>query len=253
MRSFFVLALFTSVFALSLTAQTSAPKGAPVEKSAAKAASAPTARSSEPKAVFDTTAGKITCTLFPDKAPVTVDNFMGLGTGKKEWKNPASGAPKKSTPFYNGTVFHRVIPGFMIQGGDPLGNGSGGPGYKFKNEYSDLRFDQPGRLAMANAGVDTNGSQFFITVSKTPLYRLDGKYTIFGQCGNLDVVNAIADAPKTMNIASGENSTPLKPVRINTVTIVPAGQPTPAVAKPKTASPAGKTTPVKKPSAAQNQ
>lgn len=240
-----LVTLFTFATFLSLNAQTTAPKGAPVKKPATK--TAPTATTKpQPKAIFDTTAGKITCTLFPEKAPVTVDNFTGLATGKKEWKNPASGAPKKNTPFYNGTVFHRVIPGFMIQGGDPLGNGSGGPGYKFKNEYSDLRFDQPGRLAMANAGLDTNGSQFFITVSKTPLYQLDGKYTIFGQCGNLDVVDAIATAPKMMNPANGENSTPLNPVRIKTLTIVPAGQAAPAATKPKSTTPARKATPAKK-------
>lgn len=248
-----LIAVLASAIVVTASAQTTAPKGAPVKKPATKTAPAAPAKSAEPKAIFDTTAGKITCTLFPDKAPITVDNFIGLATGKKEWKNPASGAPKKNTPFYNGTVFHRVIPGFMIQGGDPLGNGSGGPGYKFKNEYSELRFDQPGRLAMANAGPDTNGSQFFITVSKTPLYRLDGKYTIFGQCDNLDVANAIADAPKTMNIANGENSTPLKPVRINTLTIIPAGQAAAAAAKPKSAAPAHKTAPAKKPSTTQKQ
>jgi peptidyl-prolyl cis-trans isomerase A (cyclophilin A) len=240
-----LVALLTSTLAISLAAQTSGPKGAQAKKPATKAAPV-TSATAEPKAIFNTTAGTITCTLFPDKAPITVDNFIGLATGKKEWKNPASGVMKKNTPFYNGTVFHRVIPGFMIQGGDPLGNGSGGPGYAFKNEYSDLRFDRPGRLAMANAGLDTNGSQFFITVSKTPLYQLDGKYTIFGQCGNLDVVNAIADAPKTMNFASGENSTPLHPVRIKTLTIIPAHHLSPTAAKPKSATPATRSTPATK-------
>ena len=126
--------------------------------------------------------GNITCTLFPDKAPITVDNFIGLATGKKDWKNPANGATMHNRPLYDGTVFHRVIPNFMIQGGDPLGNGLGSPGYAFRDEQSDLTFDQPGRLAMANSGPNTNGSQFFIT--EVPAPHLDGHYNIFGQCDN---------------------------------------------------------------------
>ena len=202
------------------------------------ATSAASAVSKYPRAIFNTTAGQIICELFPDKAPITVDNFIGLATGTKEWTNPASRAKMRGVPYFNGTVFHRVIPDFMIQGGDPLGNGAGGPGYKFKNEYSDLVFDKPGRLAMANAGVDTNGSQFFITVTSKPLYQLNGRYTIFGQCGNLEVANRIANAPKTMNM-SGEYSKPLNPVRVTKVTIVKAGQPAPATtptAAPKTAT-----------------
>ncbi len=147
--------------------------------------------SAEPTATIETSAGNITCTLFPDKAPIGVANFIGLATGKKEWKDPKTGQMMKGVPLYNGTIFHRVIPNFMIQGGDPEGTGRGDPGYKFKNEVSsDLTFDAPGRLAYANAGPDTNGSQFFIT--EVPYPSLNGHYTIFGQCQDLDVVKKIA-------------------------------------------------------------
>src|ERR1700748_2250106 len=120
--------------------------------------------SAEPKAIIDTTAGKMTCTLFPDKAPIGVANFIGLASGTKDWKAP-TGATKHGVPLYDGTIFHRVIPEFMIQGGDPAGTGSGpDPVKAFKNETSpDLKFDKPGRLAYANAGPNTNTSQFFIT------------------------------------------------------------------------------------------
>src|SRR5277367_3239136 len=131
----------------------------------------------EPTAVIETSAGNINCTLFPDKAPIGVANFIGLATGAKEWKDPKTGQMMKGVPLYNGTIFHRVIPNFMIQGGDPIGTGTGDPGYKFKNEVSPgLTFDQAGRLAYANAGPDTNGSQFFVT--EVPTQYLDGKYTI---------------------------------------------------------------------------
>ena len=142
--------------------------------------------SGPPTAVIETTAGNMTCTLFPDKAPIGVQNFIGLATGKKDWKNPVSGVTKHGVPLYDGTIFHRVIPGFMIQGGDPKGDGTGDPGYAFKNEVSsDLLFDRPGRLAYANSGPDTNGSQFFITEVATP--HLNGGYTIFGQCDDATV------------------------------------------------------------------
>lgn len=146
---------------------------------------------SEPTAVIETSAGSIHCTLFPDKAPIGVANFIGLATGTKEWKDPKTGQTMKGVPLYNGTIFHRVIPNFMIQGGDPIGTGTGDPGYKFKNEVSPgLTFNQAGRLAYANSGPDTNGSQFFIT--EVPTQYLDGKYTIFGQCQDIDLVKKIA-------------------------------------------------------------
>jgi peptidyl-prolyl cis-trans isomerase A (cyclophilin A) len=141
--------------------------------------------------VFHTSMGDITCELMPAVAPVTVLNFVGLAEGTKGWTDPKT-KKKMTTPLYSGTVFHRVIPKFMIQGGDPLGSGRGGPGYKFKDETtSDVTFDQPGLLAMANSGPSTNGSQFFITDRSNPDH-LNGKHTIFGKCGNLDVVESIA-------------------------------------------------------------
>jgi peptidyl-prolyl cis-trans isomerase A (cyclophilin A) len=131
-------------------------------------------------AIFQTTAGSITCRLLEQEAPETVANFVGLATGSKEWTDPRSGSKSKQ-PLYDGTVFHRVIPNFMIQGGDPLGTGTGDPGYRFKDEFqSGRRFDKPGLLAMANSGPNTNGSQFFITEVATP--HLNNKHTIFGEC-----------------------------------------------------------------------
>lgn len=143
-----------------------------------------------------TSQGDIKLKLFADKAPKTVENFIGLATGKKDWKDPKSGKEMKGTPLYNGTIFHRVIPDFMIQGGDPAGTGMGGPGYRFEDEFqSGLKFDKPGILAMANAGPNTNGSQFFITVKETPW--LNNRHTIFGEVTEgMDIVNKIVAAPR---------------------------------------------------------
>jgi peptidyl-prolyl cis-trans isomerase A (cyclophilin A) len=141
-------------------------------------------------AVFQTSMGDIKCRLFEAESPETVKNFVGLALGKKEWRLPGTEMWVKK-PLYDGTIFHRVIPEFMIQGGDPAGNGSGGPGYRFADEFHpSLAFNKPGLLAMANAGRNTNGSQFFITEG-TPEY-LNKRHTIFGECGNLDVVKGIA-------------------------------------------------------------
>ncbi len=154
-------------------------------------------------AIIETSKGTIECALFEKEAPVTVGNFVGLATGTKEYKDAKTGEPKKSN-FYDGIIFHRVIPNFMIQGGDPLGQGTGGPGYQFKDEIvASLVFDKPGKLAMANAGPGTNGSQFFITVAPTPW--LNGRHTIFGEVTKgYEVVDAISkvdrdpgDRPKT--------------------------------------------------------
>jgi peptidyl-prolyl cis-trans isomerase A (cyclophilin A) len=165
-------------------------------------------------ALFDTTLGKIKVELFFDKAPETVNNFVDLAEGNKEYKDPNSGTKKKGH-FYDGLTFHRTIPKFMIQGGDPLGTGTGGPGYQFKDEiYPDLQFDKEGVLAMANAGKDTNGSQFFITVARTEW--LNGKHTIFGQVvEGMDVVKKISETPRDQM-----TDAPLKPVKINKVTII---------------------------------
>jgi peptidyl-prolyl cis-trans isomerase A (cyclophilin A) len=130
-------------------------------------------------AVFQTSRGNIVVKLFEKEAPKTVANFVGLATGKQEWIDPRNGQKSKSK-LYDGTSFHRVIPQFMIQGGDPLGTGTGGPGYKFEDEFqSGKKFDRPGLLAMANSGPNTNGSQFFITEVPTP--HLNSRHTIFGE------------------------------------------------------------------------
>jgi len=189
-------------------------------------------------AVIETSVGKMNCTLFPDKAPLGVANFIGLANGTRDWKNPVSGATKHGVPLYDGTIFHRVIPGFMIQGGDPAGNGSGDPGYKFKNEVSsDLLFDKPGRLAYANSGPDTNGSQFFITEVPTP--HLNGNYTIFGQCDDaaVELVKQIAHMARDPS-----NDKPFRTVKIIHISITRPGA-TPGAAKPATA-------PAKKPASA---
>lgn len=143
-------------------------------------------------AVFHTSQGSFVVSLMSGHAPKTVENFLALATGAKEWTDPRDGAAK-SDPLYPGTIFHRVIDGFMIQGGDPTGTGTGGPGYTFEDECppDGPTFNQSGRLAMANAGPGTNGCQFFVTVAETPW--LNGRHTIFGQVTEgYDVVEAIS-------------------------------------------------------------
>ncbi len=165
-------------------------------------------------ATLHTTAGDIVVELFGDQAPVTVQNFVNLAEGSKEWQNPATGQ-KSNEPLYNGTVFHRVIEGFMIQGGDPLGSGRGGPGYQFKDEFHpDLRFDRPYLLAMANAGPGTNGSQFFITVGPTP--HLNRKHTIFGEVADADSRAVIDQIGKT---PTDHSDRPREDITITSVTI----------------------------------
>ncbi len=163
-------------------------------------------------AILHTSLGDIEVRLFPDHAPKTVKNFVELAQGEREWKDPKSGE-KTNAKLYDGTIFHRVIPGFMIQGGDPLGNGRGGPGYNFADEpHPDLTFSRPYLLAMANAGPNTNGSQFFITVGKTP--HLNRKHTIFGEVTNgTDVVDAIATTP------TASQDKPRTDVTITSVTV----------------------------------
>jgi len=162
-----------------------------------------------------TSHGDITLTLFPDEAPKTVANFVGLATGEKEWTDPESGDKKEGERYYDGTTFHRVIPGFMIQGGDPLGTGTGGPGYQFEDEIVDgLVFDRPYLLAMANGGPDTNGSQFFIT--SAPTQHLDGKHTIFGEVAD-DASKAVVD--EISQVQTGEMDAPVEPVVIESVVV----------------------------------
>jgi len=161
---------------------------------------------------METTMGTIAIRLFPDKAPKTVANFVELATGKREWVNPKTGMKTKSH-FYDGLIFHRVIPEFMIQGGDPLGTGMGGPGYEFADEiHPDLKFDRTGLLAMANSGPNTNGSQFFITVSRPDW--LNGKHTIFGE-----VVAGYDVAVKISQVRTGPNDRPVTDVVLKKVTI----------------------------------
>jgi peptidyl-prolyl cis-trans isomerase A (cyclophilin A) len=147
-------------------------------------------------ALLKTSLGLIKIKLFPETAPITVENFVGLATGTKEWLDPKVGKKVNGQKLYDGTLFHRVIPEFMIQGGDPLGRGTGGPGYRFACETKPSdRFDRPGILAMANAGPNTNGSQFFITVKPTPW--LNGNHTIFGEVTEgMDVVLQISKSPR---------------------------------------------------------
>ena len=174
--------------------------------------------STEPTAIIHTTAGDLHCTLFEKQAPIGVANFIGLADGTKDWTNPVSHAKKHGVPLYDGTIFHRVIPEFMIQGGDPAGNGAGDPGYKFKNEVSpDLKFDRPGRLAYANSGPDTNGSQFFITEDVAHSAHLSGHYTIFGQCdpAAVELVKKIARMARDPN-----NDRPFHPVKITHIEIL---------------------------------
>jgi peptidyl-prolyl cis-trans isomerase A (cyclophilin A) len=164
-------------------------------------------------AIFNTSEGQIICRLFEKEAPNTVANFVELAEGKREWTHPTS-HKKTSDRLYDGTIFHRVIPNFMIQGGDPMGTGFGGPGYQFADETkgSPHRFDKPGRLAMANAGPNTNGSQIFITVA--PTEWLTGKHTIFGEVvEGQDVVEKIANVPRN------KQDRPLNDVRVNSVTV----------------------------------
>ena len=206
-----VLILATSLFSV---AQTATP---PAKASAA---------SGEPTAIIHTTAGDLHCTLFSKIAPIGVANFVGLADGTKDWTSPVSHAKKHGVPLYDGTIFHRVIPQFMIQGGDPKGDGTGDPGYKFKNETSPaVKFDRPGRVAYSNAGPDTNGSQFFIT--EVPYPSLNGGYTIFGQCDD-----AAVELVKKIARMATDGERPLRPVKITHIEIHGAGS---ATAKPANA------------------
>ena len=164
-------------------------------------------------AIFNTSEGTIVCRLFEKEAPKTVANFVELAEGKREWTHPVS-RQKSNNKLYDGTVFHRVIPDFMIQGGDPAGNGTGGPGYKFEDETkgSPHRFDKKGKLAMANAGPNTNGSQFFITVAATEW--LTGNHTIFGE-----VVEGQEIVDKISKVSRDRQDRPVKPVVLESVTI----------------------------------
>ena len=211
------------------------PQTTPAAKPAPKPATSPAAPAG-PTAIIQTSMGNLTCTLFPKIAPIGVANFIGLAKGTKDWTSPVTHDKKHGVPLYDGTIFHRVIPEFMIQGGDPAGTGSGDPGYAFKNETSpSVGFDRPGRLAYANAGPGTNGSQFFIT--EVPYPSLNGGYTLFGQCddASVELVKKIARMPRNAN---DRPNNPVKIIHIKIVTGAMARRP----AAPKPAmKPAPKT------------
>jgi peptidyl-prolyl cis-trans isomerase A (cyclophilin A) len=224
----------------------------------------PVTAAKPPAAILHTTAGDMKCELFPDQAPKTVANFIGLATGTKDWKDPVTLEVMHRKPLYDGVIFHRTIPGFMIQGGDPTGTGSGNVGYEFADElHADLLYDKPGRLAMANHGPNTNSSQFFITEvpqpglnpcldeggCQKPWGHVDKNtgYTIFGQCDDatVELVKKIARMPCRGAVCDGRNSRPDNPVKITHIEIVNA-----PVAPTIPARPPSGTTPRPKPSPA---
>jgi peptidyl-prolyl cis-trans isomerase A (cyclophilin A) len=210
-------------FAASVFAQTSANL-----PDAPQATTAALTQPNGPTVVMDTSMGRITCQFYQRQAPKAVANFIALAEGTKDWTDPATRTVMHHKPYFDGTTFHRVIPQFMIQGGDPTGTGMGNPGYKFEDEFDpNLNFDAPGKLAMANSGPNTNGSQFFIT--EQAYDSLNQHYTLFGQCddASVEVVKAITAVPRN------RADKPLTPVVLKKVTIVRVGQPMPAPAKPK--------------------
>jgi peptidyl-prolyl cis-trans isomerase A (cyclophilin A) len=208
----------------------------PMHAQTAPSSQAPAAGQREPGLymTFQTDKGNIACKLFEKEAPITVRTMVGLAIGKISYTDPRTRQQNRNK-FFDGLTFHRVIPGFMIQGGDPLGNGTGGPegtGFPYQNETSPgLAFNVPGRLAMANAGANTNRSQFFITAAAYP--SLNGGYTIWGQCENQDVVKAIA------GVQRDSNDKPIMPVHIQHVVVERVG-PAPANAPEAMSAPAAK-------------
>lgn len=226
-RSLMVFLLFGPVLFAQTTPAASAPAAqAPVQSTQslpdAPGTPAQVVTPTGPTAVIDTTMGRMTCKLYQQQAPLAVANFVGLAEGTKDYTDPVSGKKVHGKPFYNGTTFHRVIPAFMIQGGDPRGDGMGDPGYYFADEIDpSLTFSVPGRLAMANSGPNTNGSQFYIT--ETPQPSLDGKYTIFGQCD----AHSVLTEQTIARVERNADDKPLTSVVINKITIVREGQPVP--------------------------
>src|SRR6204780_4051764 len=199
----FAQVLFAPALAAALAAAVSAQdttKPAQEIPDAPQATAAVTVHPNGPTVVMDTSMGRITCQFFQKQAPKAVANFIGLAEGTIDWTDPTTKKKQHHKPLYDGTIFHRVIPEFMIQGGDPTGTGMGDPGYSFEDEVNpDLNFDKPGRLAMANSGPNTNGSQFFIT--EQAYDSLNQHYTLFGQCDpdGIEVVKAIARVPRDSN------------------------------------------------------
>jgi peptidyl-prolyl cis-trans isomerase A (cyclophilin A) len=212
---------FTSSLIVAATSAQSTPPAQSLPDGPAPTAAA-MLHPNGPMVVMDTSMGRITCQFFEKQAPVAVANFIGLANGTRDYTDPTTNKKVHGKRYYDGTTFHRVIPQFMIQGGDPTGTGMGDPGYSFNDEFDpSLNFDVPGRLAMANSGPNSNGSQFFIT--EQAYDSLNQHYTIFGQCDDpsVSVVKAIA------RVQTGQNDKPMTPVTLNKVTIVPEGQPIP--------------------------
>jgi peptidyl-prolyl cis-trans isomerase A (cyclophilin A) len=256
-------ALILMCLGLACTAQTAPATKATPTKAAPKAATKAAPAKTPPTAVIHTTEGDMKCTLFPDQAPKAVANFIGLAKGTKAWKD-GSGNTVHGKPLYDGVIFHRVIPEFMVQTGDPTGTGSGDVGFQFPDElHADLLFDQPGRLAMANSGLNTNGSQFFITEKEVPFLNpcfdangcMGGRrapnsgYTIFGQCdaATVELVKKIARMPcMGGGTCTGNNSRPQNPVKIKHIDISGAGAgASKAPAKKAAATPQKSATPKK--------
>jgi peptidyl-prolyl cis-trans isomerase A (cyclophilin A) len=230
---------FASTLAIAVASMTAVGQDTPkpVEPAlpdAPQATAAAMIHPNGPAVIIDTSMGRITCQFFEKQAPKTVANFIALAQGTKDWVDPQTQKPMHNKPLYDGTIFHRVIPEFMIQGGDPTGTGGGDPGFTFEDEFdSNLNFDVPGRLAMANSGPNTNGTQFFIT--EVPTEHLNQHHTIFGQCDDpsVNVVKTIA------RVERDPNDKPVTPVMLKKVTIVPEDQSVPpdpnAAAKPSPA------------------
>ena len=244
-------ALILMCLSLAGAAQTPATKATPTKAAPKKAATKAAPAKTPPTAMIHTTEGDLKCTLFADQEPKAVANFIGLAKGTKTWKNPVNGENMHGKPLYDGVIFHRVIPDFMIQTGDPSGTGSGDVGFEIKDNLDpSLLFDQPGRLAMANRGGDpgTSASQFFITEKAVPSLnpKPDGTgYILFGQCDDaaVELVKKIARMPCQGNVGcTGINSRPLNPVKIKHIDIVGAGAASKAPAK-KAATSQKSTTP----------
>jgi peptidyl-prolyl cis-trans isomerase A (cyclophilin A) len=225
------LAAVISLSASPLTLAQQSTKSAENLPDAPQATEAALIHPNGPTVVMDTSMGRITCQFYQRQAPKAVANFIGLAEGTIDWTDPTTKKKQHNKPLYNGTTFHRVIPEFMIQGGDPTGTGMGDPGYSFNDELNpNLNFDQPGKLAMANSGPNTNGSQFFVT--EQAVDSLNQHYTLFGQCDEASVlvVKTIA------RVERDSQDKPLTPVVLKKVTIVREGQPLP----PSPAAPAPK-------------
>jgi peptidyl-prolyl cis-trans isomerase A (cyclophilin A) len=221
------LALFVSAFAVafaaSAIAQQTPAKPAEDLPDAPQATAAAMVHPNGPSVVFDTSMGRITCQFYEKQAPKAVANFIGLAEGAIDWTDPVTKKKQHHKRYYDGTIFHRVIPEFMVQGGDPTGTGTGDPGYAFDDELDpNLNFDAPGKLAMANSGPNTNGSQFFIT--EQAYDSLNQHYTLFGQCDN----SSVAVVKTIARVQRDDQDKPLTPVYLSKVTIVPEGQPLPA-------------------------